>query len=432
MIRLFYNVVWPIGLLFFLPAYLVKMVRRGGYREKFGQRLGFYGDDVRDRLRDSTSTWFHAVSVGEVRIALKLAEELRKTEPDLRCALTITTTTGFALASKSAPRWIEVMYSPLDFFPVMHRAFGAIRPRRIVLVEAEIWPNMLAIAKARGVPVALVNARLSPRSENRFRKFRALVSPTFRLLDLVCVQEEADVEKWSALGVSRERIRCVGSIKFDPDVKTVDATHARNVLARTGITSERPIFLGGSTHAGEEKILAEAFRDVRETFPDLFLIIAPRHAERARAVRAICEATGLRVLLQSETAKTVDATPDCLIIDSTGELQQWYATATIVFVGKSLRPGGGQNPVEPLVAGKAVIFGPHMENFSALADALVKQNGAIQISTAGELAPKIVDLLRDPQLREQLVENARKVLQPHRGATAKTAVLIAGLQPAKA
>src|SRR5213083_3139596 len=189
MIRFIYNLFWPIGLLFFLPSYFMKMVRRGGYRKNFGQRFGMYNRELRVRLSNQRSTWLHAVSVGEVTVALKLASALRALEPDLHCVLTTTTTTGFALANKNASSWIEVMYTPLDFWPIMRRAFAVFHPARILLIEAEVWPNLAAEARARRIPIALVNARLSPRSEKRFRLFRFFVAPTFRLLDLVCVQE---------------------------------------------------------------------------------------------------------------------------------------------------------------------------------------------------------------------------------------------------
>src|SRR5206468_2861040 len=193
------------------------MIRRGGYREKFGQRLGIYDDELRVRLSKRESTWLHAVSVGEVNIALKLAHALGALEPDLHCVLTTTTTTGFALANKNAPPWIEVIYTPLDYWLIMRRAFSVIRPTRILLVEAEVWPNLVTLAHERRIPTILVNARLSPRSERRFRQFRFFVAPTFRLLDLVCAQEPDDVDRWVAIGVARNRIRAVGSIKYDPD-----------------------------------------------------------------------------------------------------------------------------------------------------------------------------------------------------------------------
>src|SRR5437763_12616588 len=284
MIRLIYNLLWPIGLLLFLPGYLVKMFRRGGYREKFGERLGIYDRHLRARLYWKKPIWLHAVSVGEVSIALKLAKQIRVLQPDQHFVLTITTTTGFAFGSRNALDWIDVMYSPLDFWPIMRRGFEAIRPTKIVLVEAEVWPNMVAEAAARKIPIALVNARLSLRSEKRFRRFRKFVAPTFRLLDLVCVQNVEDVEKWKALGVAGDRISQVGSIKYDPEDMRIDPKLARTVLTGFGLENRTVIF-GGSTHAGEEKILGEVFRALRRDFVDLLLVLAPRHTERTNEVQ---------------------------------------------------------------------------------------------------------------------------------------------------
>src|SRR5437773_9954581 len=245
MIRFIYNLLWPIGLLFFLPGYFMKMVRRGGYREKFGQRLGIYDRELRVRLSRQRFTWLHAVSVGEVVVALKLAHALRALEPDLHCVLTTTTTTGFALANKNSSPRIEVMYTPLDFWPIIRRAFAVIRPARILLIEAEVWPNLVAEAHARRIPIALVNARLSPRSENRFRLFRLLVAPTFRLLDLVCVQEPEDVDRWQRIGVERDRIRQTGSIKYDPTDLAERIATGRIELSDTNAFMERPVLCCG-------------------------------------------------------------------------------------------------------------------------------------------------------------------------------------------
>lgn len=429
MIRFVYNLLWPIGLLFFLPGYLVKMFRRGGYQEKFGQRLGIYDDDVCARLAEQRSTWLHAVSVGEVAIALRLADALRGLEPDWPVALTTTTTTGFAFARKNAPSWIEVMYSPLDFWLIMRRAFAVINPARIVLIEAEVWPNLVAFAHSRRIPIALVNARLSPRSEKRFRRFRFFVAPLFSLLDLVCVQEPEDANRWTAIGVRPDRIQVVGSIKYDPEQILLDPIVADRVLRDLKINPARPVLFGGSTHRGEEEILGRIFADLRVQFPDLFLVIAPRHAERGNEVGRALELLGLRVALRSQP-RAVDSRIDCLILDSTGELRHWYRIATVVFVGKSLtrQSRGGQNPVEPIIAGRPIIFGPHMENFATLARSLITHHGAIQVESETGLKNAIVDLLRDTALREKLVANARSTLDPHRGATARTARLIADLQ----
>jgi 3-deoxy-D-manno-octulosonic-acid transferase len=410
----------------------MKMVRRGGYREKFGQRLGIYDRELRVRLSRQRSTWLHAVSVGEVNIALKLANALRALEPDLHCVLTTTTTTGFALANQSVPSWIEVMYTPLDYWPIMRRAFAVIRPVRIVLVEAEVWPNLAAEADARRVPLVLVNARLSPRSEQRYRRFRVFVAPTFRRLDLVCVPEGEDIDRWAALGVPRDRIRVTGSIKYDPEGfdHTMEAERSGEVVATSlrhvspVLNPDRAVLFGGSTHRGEEEILTTIFLRLRQQFPSLQLFIAPRHVERLREIRSQLAALPLRVAPASEVAIDRESDADCVLLDTTGELQRWYDIATVVFVGKSLTAHGGQNPVEPIMAGKPVVFGPHMENFGMLARTLVSRKAAIQVRDADSLERAIVELLQDTEARQRLVQNAREVLSTHKGATERAAALV--------
>ncbi len=438
MIRFLYNFLWPLGLLIFLPGYVAKMLRRGGYREKFGQRVGIYDSEVRNRLSNQRPTWLHAVSVGEVNIALKLASALRPLEPDLHCVLTTTTATGFALARRTAPPWIEVMYTPLDYWPIMRRAFSVIRPARIVLVEAEVWPNLAAAAHARRIALSLVNARLSPRSERRYRRFRFFVAPTFRLLDLVCVPERGDVERWMALGVSRERIHVTGSIKFDPDVQTQNQSAGSMAGSRKfdrggsdAFSADSLVLFGGSTHRGEEEILVTIFLRLRDQFPSLRLFIAPRHVERLQEIRTHLSTLPLRVMLASEAFTGTAADADCILLDTTGDLQRWYGIASVVFIGKSLSAHGGQNPVEPILAGKPVVFGPHMENFATLAKTLVSNNAAVQVNDAGSLEGTIGELLRDSESRQRLVKNAHAALREHEGATARAATLIHELKPTR-
>jgi len=431
MIRLLYNLLFPVGLLLFLPAYLLKMRRRGNYRRNFGQRFASYSPDVQARLGQGRGerTWIHAVSVGEVAIALKLATKLRELDPAFHCVLTTTTPTGFAVAEQEAREWMQVMYNPLDFLPVVRRAFTSIRPARLILVEAEVWPNLAAEARKRGVPIALVNARLSPRSERRFRQFRTWVAPTFQCLDLVCVQEEHDIERWEALGVPRARVRHVGSIKYDPTEAQINSAAAIEILRTFNIdAAAQPILFGGSTHPGEEEILATVFLRCRAEFPSLVLIIAPRHVERTREIVARLQALGLNVALQSTSGVATEPRPDCLLIDTTGELRNWYGVATVVFMGKSLTTRGGQNPVEPILAGKPVIFGPHMENFATLAASLLDHHGAIEAADAEALGPVCAELLRDGEERNRLVTNAARVLASHRGATQRTAELLLALK----
>lgn len=415
MIRFFYNLLFPLGFLFFLPGYLLKMRRRGNYRRNFHQRFAFYDQAQRQRLTSGANSWIHAVSVGEVAIALKLAHKMREMDGALQCVLTTTTTTGFAVGEREAPPWMQVLYNPLDFWPIVRRAFAIIRPVRLILVEAEVWPNLAAIARARRIPLSLVNARLSPRSEARFRKFRIFVAPTFRCLDLLCAQEPADVERWTSIGAPASVVHVVGSIKYDP----------AEVASPSDLPNEfknRLVLFGGSTHPGEEEILAKTFLQLRAEFSQLFLIIAPRHVERSKEILQQLNGLGLRVVRRSEG--TDPESSDCLLLDTTGELRAWYSAATVVFIGKSLTTTGGQNPVEPILAGKPVVFGPHMENFAALTRSLLQHLAAIQISDAESLKVEVAELLRDPIRRGHLVENAAQVLAPHRGATAHTASLV--------
>jgi 3-deoxy-D-manno-octulosonic-acid transferase len=428
MIRLFYNLLYPLGLLLFLPGQIAKLLRRGNYRHKFGQRFGIYDRDVQSRLASHRCTWIHAVSVGEVAIALKLSAKLKELDPEFFGVLTTTTTTGFAFATQEAGEGMEVLYSPLDFWPIVRRAYTVIRPIRVILVEAEVWPNLAAETRGRGLPLALVNARLSQRSERRFRRFLFLVAPTFRCLDLVCVQEPEDIERWVALGVPRERIHHVGSIKYDPVGTRVDPDQPLQVLRAFGIDGSRSILFGGSTHPGEEEVLGEIFQRLRADFPMVALIIVPRHVERVGEIRTRLLRLGLSVSLRSEAGTAPMSPPDCILLDSTGELQNWYAVATIVFVGKSLTARGGQNPVEPILAGKPVLFGPHMENFSTLARALVANEAAIQVDDPNALQEKIAWLLRDREAALRLVANAQAVLASHSGATGRTAMLVMKLE----
>jgi 3-deoxy-D-manno-octulosonic-acid transferase len=422
MIRLIYNLLWPLALLLFLPSYLAKMFRRGGYRKDFGQRLGFYSTACRQRLHGKNATWIHAVSVGEVVIALKLAEQLRALQPNLKCVLTTTTTTGHALAQKRAPDWMEVLYSPLDFWPIMRRAFRVIAPQRVILIEAEVWPNLVAEATRRKIPIVLANARLSSRSERRFRRFKVFVGPVFRRLDLVCVPTPEDAARWKNLGATPSQIHAVGNIKYDISHQAVSSGEARRFI-EAGSDATRPILLGGSTHRGEEQILIDVFCGLRSEFPNLFLILAPRHVERANEVEAELRRRDLRSMRQTSTGSGMQEI-DCMLIDTTGELPGWYSIATIVFIGKSLTAHGGQNPVEAINAGKAVIFGPHMENFAGLAKQLIAKGGALCVQNSQELMEQSRHLLRDAADREKLATNALRVIQPHREAAVRTATLI--------
>jgi 3-deoxy-D-manno-octulosonic-acid transferase len=418
-IRLAYNLVFPLALILLLPGFMARMIRRGKYRHKFAQRFAIYSDGVLEKIQDTGRIWIHAVSVGEVNIALKLIQALRDNDPSLTFVLSTTTSTGFKLAATRKTTWLEPIYNPLDFLPISRRAVNIIRPRALLLVEAEVWPNLVCEIHRLGAKAALVNARLSPKSENRFRAIRWLAAPIFNQLDLLCLQEPEDVSRWSSLGVDPSKLLVTGSVKFDDSAAAPRPLRDfRPVLDSLGIARSAPILLGGSTFEGEEEFLASTLITLRQSHPDLFLILVPRHQERADAVERRLAALGLRVARR--TRLQPESSPDLLLVDNTGELASWYSCATIVFIGKSLCSRGGQNPVEAVNAGVPVLFGPHMRNFSTLAGAFLRDHAAIEVTDAISLLTAVESLLASPETCRDMARRASRCLTSHSGATART------------
>jgi len=398
------------------------MFRRGDYRRDFGQRFARYSPELCNRLASGPWIWVHAVSVGELLIALKLLEELHRRRPEWQFIISSTTSTAHALALAKQQDWWIPVYTPVDFAPVVRRAFDLVRPRAVILTESEMWPNFVWTAAGRNIPVVMINARVSPRSAARYRRFAPLLRPVAGKLTAVGLQEKDHADLWRHLGLEGRRLHVTGSVKYDPEVTENAVRDFRPVLESFGIKGDAPVLLAGSTHEGEEEILAQALVLLRRTFPTARLLIAPRHVERTASIETKLASTGLH--LARRTAGTGGPPPDILILDTTGELRDWYACADVVFIGKSLAGSGGQNPVEAIMAGRPVLFGPRMENFAALRDALVAAGGAVEVRDAATLAAEAARLLSEPERRQRLVEGADKALLPHRGATGRTATMV--------
>ncbi len=417
-----YALIWlwrfffPILFILTLPTNLLRLIRRGGYRHKFWERLGCFDPATKARLRAGAPwTWLHAVSVGEMLMALRLAEAWKKQNPSLHLVISVTTTTGFAQAKDKLQPWIELIYHPIDLAPVVSRTLKLLRPVCIVFVEAAIWPDLLVQAKRLGTTCAIVNARMSPRSQRRYRKFGWLSRPLFRLLDLVAIQDEAHREIWEYLGVPNKCIIHTGSIKFDIAPPPTDEVEQRRTFLKTcDIPLSGPILLGGSTWPGEERALAETLLVVRKTYPKATLVLVPRHVERTAAIFSELVKLGLQVALRTGPAN-IDH-PDVLIVNTTGELRYWYPLAHVIFVGKSLFEKGGQNPVEPALTGRPLIAGPHMENFSEIVSELESVGLLKRIPDKSELTSAILSAISSPTpSRIDL-----SFLQSHRGATLRT------------
>ena len=419
-----YRAALPLVSAVLLPGYLARMVRRGNYKEGFWQRLGYFGEDAAARLRTDRWTWIRSISVGETLVALKLARALHAADSNLRIALSVTTSTGYALAREATSDWLFPMYNPLDNRSAVGRVLSALRPERLILIEGEIWPNLASACRERSIPLLLANARLSKRSAAGFAKWSKWTAPFFGLLDWVGLPEEADRERWLAVGAPRESLEVTGSIKYDQGTTgtTGPNQHLSALLLATGMPAGTPLLVAGSTHDGEEVILAELLARWRKTHPSLRLLLVPRHVERVPALLRELKPLGLRILRRTELP--VQADWDILVLDTTGELKDWYSLATLAFVGKSLTSHGGQNPVEPALAGKPVVFGPHMENFESVVRLLLQAEGAVQVASPADLEAEVTALLGAPERRQALGQNAIRSLAAHQGATLRTVAAI--------
>ncbi|HEX5175775.1 MAG TPA: glycosyltransferase N-terminal domain-containing protein, partial [Chthoniobacteraceae bacterium] len=364
-------------------------------------------------------------------VALKLARALQAQKPASQIVISVTTSTGFALARTQCEPWMEVIYNPLDTAAIVNAALASIRPAQLIFVEGELWPNLLVECSRRQIPTSVVDARLSPRSERRFRRFKRWISPVLRLLNAIHVTDEEEAQRWLGLGVDPARVHRVGSIKFDePPVRESTRAHQfRALLEAHGVAPDAPILLGGSTWDPEESVLAGIASGLRAKFPGLCLIIVPRHVERTPEIVRKLSNDGHRVVRRSTLTDATAGSPaaprlNTLLVDTTGELRDWYELATIAFVGKSLRAHGGQNPAEPAALGKPILFGPHMENFAALAGKLVRDQGAEQVANATDLHRAIQHLLESPDERTRRGGCAMAAVSAHRGAAARSAALL--------
>ena len=421
--QLLYNILFPVFFLLSAPYYFWKLVRRGNWRSGFGQRFGAYGG-LREKLKGKRVLWLHAVSVGEANLAVQLVKLMQPHHRDWTVVVSTITTTGMGELERKLPTDVHRVYYPIDWLPFVKSTFRVLNPAAIVLVEAEIWPNLFWQAKSTNVPVHLINARLSENSFTGYRRYAFLFKPLFRSLRAAGVHNETDAERLAELGCDRKAIIVTGNMKFDGTVTLdTDTLDARALLREIGVPDEAPVLVAGSTFEGEEELLCKLLPQWRKEHQDLFLVLVPRHFERASAVLENLKPLNLRI--RRRTAMNAGAEkPDVLLVDTTGELKAFYEVATLVFVGKSLTAQGGQNPIEPAALGRPMVFGPFMQNFKPIVQSLLEAKAAIQVKDETELAEQVSVLLGNSEQRDALGTAARAVVEGNKGATQRTAELI--------
>jgi 3-deoxy-D-manno-octulosonic-acid transferase len=409
----FYNVALLAGLAASLPWWLWRMATTKKYRDGLWERLG----RVPRKLETVSGgagrrmIWLHAVSVGEVLAVSRLVKALDAEFPDFQVVISTTTRTGQALA-REIFGLNRVFYCPLDVPWAVRAYLNTLKPNMLVLAETELWPNLLNGCFRRGIPVVVVNARISNRSWPRYKMLRRLWRPLLSRLSRVLAQSETDAERLRAIGCAQDRVTVAGNLKFD--VRAAEEAESTGFLR--GRANELRFVVAGSTHEGEEEILLDVWKELLKSEPELVMVLAPRHPERFRALEALLERSRMRWMKRSAWGAEKIGAGTIVLLDTIGELASVYSLASVAFVGGSLVAAGGHNPLEPAQFGVPIVMGPHYANFTAITDMLRKAD-ALRISKKEELAGAFADLLRDRPQAEAMGARAKKVFEEQAGAT---------------
>ncbi|MEW5973961.1 MAG: lipid IV(A) 3-deoxy-D-manno-octulosonic acid transferase [Pseudomonadota bacterium] len=385
------------------------------YRKRWGERLGRIPD-----LPERPRLWVHAVSVGEAIAASPLVRAWRARHPDWAVLVTTTTPTGSAQVRRLFGDAVEHVYLPFDLPGAVRRFLAHARPTLGVIMETELWPNLFAEADRRGIPLMLANARLSERSMRGYSRVGGLVRPTLSHLRLIAARGPEDAARFLALGAAPDRVEALGNLKFDLDVLPEVIEHGKAWRAMLG--QDCPVWIAASTHPGEDEQVLAAHRMVLATHPDAMLLLAPRHPERADEVARLIEARAFRLVRRSVLSPSPPAPlpsrerGTIILIDTLGELMDFYAASDVAFVGGSLVPHGGHNPLEPAALGLPVLTGPHVHNFNEVFDAMRARGAAREVMDAHALGMAVAELLEDATRRRAMGEAGKTWMEAHRGA----------------
>jgi 3-deoxy-D-manno-octulosonic-acid transferase len=418
------NIAYLIAIIAISPVAIYKMLRHGRYRAGWANRFG----KISRKRPDKKCIWIHAVSVGEVNATTTLIRELEAKFPNYEIAISTTTDTGFARANVLFANRLSVFYFPMDFSLMMKRAFANIRPAMCLLIELEVWPNLVRIAKQSGIPVIVVNGRLSERSLRRYNLIKSVTRKIFGNLTLALAQSEEYAERFRKLGMPAERVIVTGSVKYDT-AQIADKVDGADVLAaQLGLKNGR-LWVAGATGNDEEQIILDVYRRLIEQkqFADLRLAIVPRKPERFNDVANLIEHAGFGLIRYSELKsgklriENEELRNNNVVLgDTMGDLRKFYSLAAVIFVGRSLVPMGGSDMMEAAALGKCTIFGPHAFNFKQAVDDLLKANGAILVKDPDELFNAMAKCLTDADYASQIAQNGRQIIRKNQGATART------------
>jgi 3-deoxy-D-manno-octulosonic-acid transferase len=424
-----YNVLWLLAFPGVLGYLVLRSLLSGKYRRNLRPRLGL---GLKDRVKtiNREVIWVHALSVGEVLSAVPLIHSLRDQFPEHELFFTTTSETGQEVArERLAGANCRFYYLPLDLWWIVRRTVKTVGASLFVLVETDLWPNLLWCLAREGTPVVLVNGRISDRSFPRYHLGRRFISEVFNRIDVLCMQSEEDGRRMGMLGVEASKVKVIGNIKFDQPPSESLASEGDKLVKELGWIPPSFTWIAGSTHPGEEDIILKVYGKLREEFPELGLILAPRSQQRFAEAFSLVQQRGWQTARRSqllgENSRGVNL--DVLILDTIGELASFYALGDFAFVGGSLVDFGGHNPLEAAQRGLPVVFGPHMENFKEIGTILIECGGGFQISTEAELFELIKGWLVAPAKCREQGQKAQGAVEAHRGAVARNLEIILSL-----
>ena len=415
MIRRLYTLLLYLLLPLVLLRLLWRSIKAPDYRRRWSERFGIFKPPA-----DWGGLWVHAVSVGEVQAILPLIRQLLEQNPGMPVTVTTTTPTGSARLREQLGDQVFHVYLPYDLPPALTGFIRRVRPRALLMVETEIWPNLLHLCRRHGIYTLLANARLSEKSARRYARLGRFTRQTFAGIDHIAAQAEADAARFRALGVPGERVSVTGSIKFD---MRIPASLDEQVEVLRREWGGRPVWVAGSTHEGEDELVLFAHHQVLERFPDALLILVPRHPERFERVGGLCKRERLRMARRSRSAE-YDGNTQVYLGDTMGELPVMLGSADVAFIGGSLVPTGGHNMLEAAAQGVAVCFGPHVFNFATISQMLIDEGAAVQVGSETALAGQVAAWFEDASARAEAGENGRRVVAQNRGALQRLIDLI--------
>lgn len=418
MAYLLYNTLITIFLIFAASYFLLRGLIDGRFRRELIQRIGFL-----PTLPPKKTIWVHAASVGEVFCSIPLLKIIKKEFPECPVVLTTMTRTGNEQA-KTIPEADLVLFLPIDHPLAIRRALRKIDPNLLLIAETELWPNLLRSCGKKGIPIVLFNGRISEKSFRRYLLFKFFFKDCLKYISLFLMQTEEDRNRMIEIGAAIDKTRVVGNIKFDQPFPSFTQEASAEMAKSLHLRGKETLLIAGSTHSGEEEILLSLFKNLRKMDPHLILILAPRHLERLEEVERILKKESISWTRKTSLSVDQDRSsgerkelPEVILLDTMGELMNLYSLGTLVFIGGSLVPVGGHNPIEPLFFKKCVLFGPHMFHFLEISRHLIEAGGAIQVGGKEDLAFHLKRLLSDERARKEVGEKGYQFLQKHRGAT---------------